>query len=192
MTPGTGWGVPLKGDRGVWRVTAYPTLHADDISDATFEYHNDPTDPPAKLTDLHDAVTLDANADTVLSLSTQQLGLDTQTANTVFAGPATGAAAVPTFRALTEDDLPAHDHGTGGGAAGYAASIGDGTNTTYNVTHSLNTTDVLVQVWDTGVTPRELVSPDLYVVDVDTVRVTFSSAPTSNQYRIVIIGVETA
>jgi hypothetical protein len=55
----------------------------------------------------HAAVTLDVNADTLLSLSTQALGLDTQTANRVFAGPTTGAAAVPTFRALVAADIPA-------------------------------------------------------------------------------------
>jgi hypothetical protein len=54
----------------------------------------------------HDAVTLDANADTILALSTQALGLDTQTANRVWAGPTTGAAAVPTFRTLVDDDIP--------------------------------------------------------------------------------------
>jgi hypothetical protein len=54
----------------------------------------------------HDAVTLDANADTIFSLSTQELGLDTQTANYVWAGPVSGAAAVPTFRALVADDIP--------------------------------------------------------------------------------------
>lgn len=34
------------------------------------------------------------------------LQLATQTANTVFVGPATGAAAAPTFRLLVEDDIP--------------------------------------------------------------------------------------
>lgn len=59
----------------------------------------------------HAAVTLDTNADTLLALSTQALGLDTQSANTVLAGPATGAAAVPTMRALVSDDVPTLDHG---------------------------------------------------------------------------------
>lgn len=56
-------------------------------------------------------VTLDANADNLLSLTTQELGLDTQAANVVFAGPAAGAAAVPTFRALVAADIPTLDHG---------------------------------------------------------------------------------
>lgn len=54
----------------------------------------------------HDAITLDANVDTLLSLSTQELGLDVQSANLVFAGPDAGAAAIPTFRALVAADIP--------------------------------------------------------------------------------------
>lgn len=59
----------------------------------------------APASSVHNPVTLDTNADTLLSLSTQALGLDTQVANTVLAGPASGADAAPTFRALTDDDL---------------------------------------------------------------------------------------
>ncbi|MBN2393485.1 MAG: LamG domain-containing protein [Anaerolineae bacterium] len=55
----------------------------------------------------HNQVSLDANADTILSLSVQQLGLDTQLANRVFAGPTSGGAAIPTFRALVIADIPA-------------------------------------------------------------------------------------
>lgn len=35
--------------------------------------------------------------------------LTTQTANTIFAGPGTGAAAIPTFRSLVSDDIPSLD-----------------------------------------------------------------------------------
>ena len=54
----------------------------------------------------HDAVSLGADADVLLGLSTQQITLDTQSANRVFAGPATGEEADPTFRALVADDIP--------------------------------------------------------------------------------------
>ena len=54
----------------------------------------------------HAPVTLNADADTILGLSTQQITLDTQTANRVLAGPTSGAAAIPTFRALVADDIP--------------------------------------------------------------------------------------
>lgn len=76
----------------------------------------------------HAAVTLDANADTLLALSGQTLGLDTQTANTVWAGPTTGAAAVPTFRALVASDLSLYWTGTGidaGGTTVIANGAGD-------------------------------------------------------------------
>lgn len=54
----------------------------------------------------HDAVTLDANAGAILSLNDQEIGLDTQTANYVWAGPVSGDAAVPAFRALVAGDIP--------------------------------------------------------------------------------------
>ena len=54
----------------------------------------------------HDAVTLATDADAILGLNTQEINLDTQSANTVFAGPSNGADADPTFRALVADDLP--------------------------------------------------------------------------------------
>jgi hypothetical protein len=54
----------------------------------------------------HVAVTLAASADTLLGLTGQALSLDTQAANAVFAGPITGAAAAPGFRALVAADIP--------------------------------------------------------------------------------------
>jgi hypothetical protein len=64
----------------------------------------------------HAAVTLSAAADTVFSLATQEIGLDDQVANTVFAGPSAGADAAPTFRALVVSDIPSHasTHESGG------------------------------------------------------------------------------
>lgn len=53
------------------------------------------------------AVTLAADADALLGLTGQQLTLDTQTANLILAGPVSGAAADPTFRALVDADIPA-------------------------------------------------------------------------------------
>lgn len=55
----------------------------------------------------HAAVTLDANVDNVLALTTQQLNFVKQTANRVFAGPTSGASTVePTFRTLVAADIP--------------------------------------------------------------------------------------
>lgn len=67
----------------------------------------------------HDPVTLNTAADTLLSLTGQEIGLDVQASNTVLAGPATGAAAVPTMRTLTAADFP--------------TEIGAHTSNTYNI-----------------------------------------------------------
>jgi hypothetical protein len=81
----------------------------------------DPDDPPewvdealdiliARIVDLeagagHDPVSLDADASGVLSLVDQELGLEEQVANTIFAGPVTGAPDIPGFRVLVAADL---------------------------------------------------------------------------------------
>lgn len=56
----------------------------------------------------HNEVTLSSDLDDILSVdSNQTLDLTTKTANTVLAGPSSGSAAKPTFRALVADDIPA-------------------------------------------------------------------------------------
>lgn len=62
---------------------------------------------PSASAGSHAAVTLGTDADTVLELTGQALSLDNQDANKVLAGPTTGAAADPTFRALVAADMPA-------------------------------------------------------------------------------------
>ena len=53
----------------------------------------------------HAPITLSAEADAILALSTQAIDLDTQTANKVLAGPASGGAAKPTMRVLSSTDI---------------------------------------------------------------------------------------
>jgi hypothetical protein len=68
----------------------------------------------------HDAVTLDTETAAIFSLSTQQLTLDSQTANYVLAAP-NGSAGDPTFRALVAADIPTLNQnttGTSGGLSG--------------------------------------------------------------------------
>ena len=67
-------------------------------------------------------------------LATVTTGLDTQTAATVFAGPTTGSAAAPTFRALVAGDLPL-------AAAGVNGAIQPGTGLTVTGAGVLNHTN---------------------------------------------------
>jgi hypothetical protein len=68
--------------------------------------------------------------------------------------------------------------------SGAVASVGDGTNTAYTITHSLNSRDVIVQVYDNA--SYDTVFTDVVRATVNTVVVTFATAPSSNAYRVVI------
>ena len=86
-----------------------PTALSDLTDDATHRLVTDVEkgDWDSAYNAIHNAVTLDTNADDILSLTTQVIGLQTQIANTVLAGRATvGTALVPTFRALVALDIP--------------------------------------------------------------------------------------
>lgn len=67
---------------------------------------------------------------------------------------------------------------------GYAANIGDGTATSYAVTHNLGTVDVIVMLKDN--TTLEEVLADVVITDANTVTVSFATAPASNAYRVII------
>ena len=67
----------------------------------------------------------------------------------------------------------------------YKASIGDGTNTAYTVTHNLGTTDVVVQLFD--VSSGDTVYADIVRSSTNEVEITFGAAPASNDIRVLII-----
>lgn len=70
---------------------------------------------------------------------------------------------------------------------GFSATVGDGAASTFNVVHSLGTTDVMAQV-------HEVASGDMWIVEVSTnganaVDVTFGFVPTAGQFRVQVIPV---
>ena len=69
----------------------------------------------------------------------------------------------------------------------YAVSVGDGSATSYTVTHSLNTKDVTVAVYDNS-SPYAEVLCDVQHTSTSAITLLFSVAPTSNQYRVVVHG----
>jgi hypothetical protein len=68
----------------------------------------------------------------------------------------------------------------------FAATIGDGSTASINVTHGLGTTDITVEVFEvsTGAT----VLCDVIRTSTTVVQLGFTTAPTANQYRVVVHG----
>jgi len=74
------------------------------------------------------------------------------------------------------------------GATGkYSVDVGDGASTTITVTHNLNTLDVVTSIRAAGA-PYEVVMADVEIKTVNTLDVTFATAPTASQYRVTVIG----
>lgn len=68
----------------------------------------------------------------------------------------------------------------------YSANVGNGELLNIPVTHNLNTEDVIVQVFDNAT--HDTVETDVVRTNVNTVTVSFTTAPASNAYRVVVIG----
>lgn len=70
---------------------------------------------------------------------------------------------------------------------GFAQTVGDGVAASFTVTHSLNTLDVMTQVLE--VASGSYVSTTVAVTGVNAVQVDFGAAPTTDQYRVLVIPV---
>jgi hypothetical protein len=144
-----------------------------------------------------------ANAESGWTLTTNgAITVDTtSTAWTKFTGLGSISVTTPIIKTgdtLSLGTVPVANGGTGGtDAAGaktnlafmtrYAVTIGDGSTTSYTITHNLGTTDVHVQVWETGGSKRQVIA-EIQIIDGNSVRVLYSPAPATNAIRVVVVG----
>lgn len=72
-------------------------------------------------------------------------------------------------------------------AAKLSATIGDATNSSFVITHNLNTRDLVVNIRETGGS-YELVQTDVSFTSLDTITVSFAAIPAVDAYTVTIIG----
>jgi hypothetical protein len=65
-------------------------------------------------------------------------------------------------------------------------AVGNGADTSFTIVHAFNTREVMIQVYDSS--NYDTVIADTVRTDVDTVTVSFSTAPSSGAYTVVVIG----
>lgn len=68
----------------------------------------------------------------------------------------------------------------------FVSAFGDGVNTSYNIAHNMGKEDVIVSVIDTST--KEVVYPSVVYTTANQVTVSFSDAPSTSAYKVIIIG----
>lgn len=140
-----------------------------DLNGSTFEVDVLPSVGFASLKIEDDAVQVKTNTNDGLEVTANGLGINNGTGLT-FSG---GALVL--------------DTASGYGIRKYAASVGNGSLTSITVNHNLGTKDVTVHIYDNS-SPYAQVEADIEHTDTNNITVKFAIAPTSNQYRVVIVG----
>lgn len=68
----------------------------------------------------------------------------------------------------------------------YASTIGDGTNLQFTIHHDLDTSDVVVAVYEA--VSMEMVIADIKVVDQNKINISLGEPPSKDSLRVVVIG----
>lgn len=138
---------------------------------------------PGMYTFVEEGTTL---ADTGWVLSTNAPITLNTTALTFVQFSGAGTYAAGTGLTLTGSTF-AQDTANGYGVRKFAADIGDGSSVAITVTHNLNTKDAHVSIYD-KTTPFATLFCDVEMTTVNTATLRFTVAPTSAQYRAVVVG----
>ena len=135
----------------------------------TFSVDVTPSAGSASLEVANNALNVKANTSDGLEITASGLGINNGAGLTFVEG------------ALTLDTS------NGYGVRKYAVSIGDASATSYTVTHNLSTKDLTVQIYDNS-SPYAQVEADVEHTSTSVVTIKFATAPTTDQYRVVVVG----
>jgi hypothetical protein len=98
----------------------------------------------------------------------------------------TGASTAADARTNLADTTAGYSTGTPVLARVASQTIGDNSATSFTITHNFGTRDVTVQVYDTAT--YDTVFTDVVRTSTSVVTVSFSAAPGTNAYRVVVTG----
>lgn len=135
------------------------------LNGSTFSVDVTPSSGSASLTNTGGAVEVKTDTTRGLSVDASGLGINAGT-GLAFSSGVLGFASGYGVRKHSEDISAATSH---------------------TVTHNFNTRDVTVAVYDNN-SPWAEVFPDVEHTGVNTVTIKFATAPTANQYRVVVVG----
>ena len=104
-------------------------------------------------------------------------------------GSALSGGATVLLGSEVSGSLPVANGGTGFTSGAFTRKVSGNCTAVaaQNFTHSLNTTDVQVQVWELSGSLRQVIVQTA-IVDANTVNITFNTAPAAGAYRIVVVG----
>jgi hypothetical protein len=128
-----------------------------------------------------------------LTLSGNTFDVGTASSGRIVVNPdnidlASGIATPGTYRSVTVDTYGRVTGGTNPTLIQrFAANVGNGSSTSFTVNHALGVQDVIVQVYRNS-SPFDVVLVDIEFTDTNNVIVRFAVAPTTNQFRVVVIG----
>lgn len=158
------------------------------FSDAGISHRATDANTPASLAQATVTVEKGTYAGTTFRQSSDVVIVDTSAVTfvpfgsaTVFASAADVNSGISTVNVITPAALIASNIIT----KKYIANVGDGTNTNLVVNHNIGTQDVTVTVYN-NTAPYSTIMVDVQRTDVNNITLAFNTAPTTNQFRVII------